>query len=259
MKTKIIPLLMLALACASTVHADWFSRTKYREPIHREGAFNADGILTIENVNGKVTIEAWDRNAYVIEGEKRAKDEDDLDRIDIKWSLDDDHIGIKVKLPKKKGFFSMGTIDGRVDLVIKVPASAHVRDVQTVNGALKITGMTGRVNASTVNGSIDATNLGGSAKIHTVNGGVRAHFAQLNPDANIEFNTVNGGVKIYLPEGAGATLKASVVNGHIETDMPVMMQGRVGKKSLNGTIGDGGAIIEANTVNGSIKFAQSDR
>ena len=245
--------LILALALpilALSAHADW--GRNHAEPFAKSGAFTAQGTVSIENVNGKITIETWDRDSYAIEGEKKAKSDADLQLIDLQWDLSANHIGLKVKLPKKKGWFKWSNVDGQVDITVKIPATARLEEISTVNGGITLTGVMGDVKASTVNGSITASNLGGSARLRTVNGGVTADFDALSATARLKLETVNGGIKLRLPADAGASLRAAVVNGHINADIPITMQGTIGRKSLNGTIGDGAAVIEMNTVNGGI-------
>lgn len=255
MKLRTYALPFLACCLAAVAHADW--GRKYTESFRYEGTFLADGSVTIENVNGKIVLQTWDRDAYLIEGEKRTKREEDLARIEIQEDRAPDHLNVKVKLPKKGGgwFGGGSTIDGSVELVITVPASAHVKALRTVNGGLEINGLTGPLRASTVNGGIAAHDLGGDAHISTVNGGVRVDFTHLDAAANLEFETVNGSIRVGLPADAGARVKGSVVNGHIESDLPLTLQGAIGKRSLNGTIGDGAASLSVSTVNGSIHLS----
>lgn len=255
---KLRSLLFLAAAFGLTLsaYADWGRR--HTEPFSMQGDFAPDGTVTVHNVNGRVTIETWDRDAYAIEGEKKAKSQEDLDLIELQWDVDHDHIALKVKLPKKKGWFNWGNVDGQVDVTIKVPATVNLKDVSTVNGGVELSGLRGIVHASTVNGAVSARNLAGSAKLSTVNGGVTAEFDAVPDTARLELSTVNGGIKLRLPSDAGASIHGSVVNGSINADIPITMKGKIGRKSLNGTIGEGNAVIEMSTVNGGIKIQSMD-
>ncbi len=256
MKLRSLLLFGAALGLTLTAHADWGRR--HTEAFNKEGAFSPTGTVRIENVNGRISIETWDQDAYAIVGEKKAKHEEDLELIDLQWDLSADHIGLKVKLPKKKGFFNWGNIDGQVDVTVKVPATARLEDISTVNGAVEISGVSGPVHASTVNGAVVAHNLSGSASLRTVNGGVKADFDRVESTARLKFETVNGGIRVRLPSDAGAAIRASVVNGHVEADLPITMQGKISRKSLRGTIGDGSAEISISTVNGGIKIEDID-
>jgi len=48
------------------------------------------------------------------------------------------------------------------------------------------------------------------------------------------------------------------VNGRVETDFPVKITGKISTRHLRGTIGNGGATLKLNTVNGSITLHEAD-
>jgi DUF4097 and DUF4098 domain-containing protein YvlB len=52
-------------------------------------------------------------------------------------------------------------------------------------------------------------------------------------------------------------VNASTVNGDIDTDYPVTVQGRFGRRSINGTIGTGGRSLLLTTVNGNIAIRKN--
>jgi len=60
-----------------------------------------------------------------------------------------------------------------------------------------------------------------------------------------------------LPDGLNAEVKAATVNGDIETDFPMSVQGRISKRRLEGTIGSGGRLLELSTVNGGIELRKA--
>src|SRR5256885_9595793 len=73
----------------------------------------------------------------------------------------------------------------------------------------------------------------------------------------LEFRTVNGGITLDLPAGLSTEVRAKTVNGDIQTDFPLMVTGRLGPRSLRGTIGSGGRRLALETVNGSIRLRKS--
>jgi DUF4097 and DUF4098 domain-containing protein YvlB len=52
-------------------------------------------------------------------------------------------------------------------------------------------------------------------------------------------------------------VKGSTVNGGIESEFPLTVQGKFGPRSITGTIGKGGRRLELNTVNGGITLAMA--
>jgi DUF4097 and DUF4098 domain-containing protein YvlB len=57
-----------------------------------------------------------------------------------------------------------------------------------------------------------------------------------------------------MPAGVNADVKASTVNGGIETDFPLTVSGRFGPKNISGRIGAGGRELNIKSVNGGIHW-----
>jgi DUF4097 and DUF4098 domain-containing protein YvlB len=74
---------------------------------------------------------------------------------------------------------------------------------------------------------------------------------------DLEFATVNGSITIAIGGGVNAHLSASTVNGDIDSDFPVTVQGRFGPRHVDATIGRGGPEIHASTVNGGIRLRRA--
>jgi DUF4097 and DUF4098 domain-containing protein YvlB len=251
MKSSIPALLAVLFFAHSLARAEDY---QFKEPFTRSGAFSATGEITLENVNGSVEVRTWDKNEILIEGEKSARTEDELNRIDLKIEVSESRATIKVRLPKRTdSFFSSGNIRAAVRFTLTVPATAALAKISTVNSSVSIEGARGRVNASSVNGGVRANGLAGPAKLETVNGAINARFDSVAERQELSFKTVNGQIMVSLPKDAGVQLHGSVVNGSIKCDFPLEL-GQKDKKarSLSGKIGDGRASLEAETVNGSI-------
>jgi len=142
--------------------------------------------------------------------------------------------------------------DVSVRWTIQVPDGINL-ETHTVNGDVNVTEVGGDVAASTVNGDIDLSTRG-TAEAHTVNGSITASLGRADWNGTATFKTVNGSVTLEVPDGLGARVDASTVNGSIETDFPITVRGRFARRSLHGTIGDGGRDLELATVNGSIRI-----
>ncbi len=250
MKFRLLALAALALATAAFVRAENYS---FKEAFTRTGAFSATGRVSLETVNGDVDIVTWDKNEILIEGEKSAKTDEELKLIDLTIDLSDSRAAIVVKLPKRSGSFWGGnTIRAAVHFKLTVPAAAVLDKIETVNATVTLDSLRGAVNAGTVNGSIRAKNLGATARLETVNGSVRADFTALSAGQKITAKTVNGRVVVRVPKDSGLDFHAETVNGGIDCDFPIELHGKKHRHELSGKIGDGRAILEAETVNGGI-------
>jgi hypothetical protein len=154
--------------------------------------------------------------------------------------------------PGKEGRNSVRNNDVQVDFTIRVPRGVKL-SANTVNGGIDARGIQADVLAHTVNGKI-VVEAKGNVQAHTVNGGITATMGDTSWTGTREFHTVNGGITLELPATANTDFNASVVNGNIESDFPIMVRGKIDPRRLSGTLGSGGRELKMNTVNGSIKI-----
>ncbi len=254
MKLRLFALAALAFSIAALTRADNYDS---KETFTRTGAFDANGRVSLENINGDVDIRTWNKNEILIEGEKSAKTDEELKLIDLKIELSGSEATIKVHLPKRPGGFFANNIRAAVRFKLTVPATAVLEKIASVNSTVTVDGVRGSVRASTVNGSIHTMDLGSAARLATVNGSIHASFNALASGQEISCKTVNGQIHVTLPKDAGFELHSSTVNGGVDCDFPLESGKKRHGHSLSGKIGDGRASLEAETVNGGVHIASS--
>lgn len=157
--------------------------------------------------------------------------------------------------PGEGGRMSVRNNDVKVEFTVRVPAGTRFV-ARTVNGGIEANDLAGDVEAHTVNGSVEVR-TSETATVETVNGSIRASIGQGgSPDRTLRFQTVNGAIQLGLPAGAGARVRAETTNGDLDTDFPLTIRGfsRAGPRRVEGTIGDGGPVLELRTVNGGIQL-----
>ncbi|MEJ2503155.1 MAG: DUF4097 family beta strand repeat-containing protein [Gemmatimonadota bacterium] len=142
--------------------------------------------------------------------------------------------------------------DVKVDFDIRVPEGVRFAG-HTVNGSVDAEEIRADVRASTVNGNVDVATTG-FAEASSVNGDISCRLGRSAFDGDVEFETVNGSITIEMPDGLNADFRANTVNGSIDSDFPILVTGKVSRRSLRGTIGDGGPELRLSTVNGSIRL-----
>lgn len=133
---------------------------------------------------------------------------------------------------------------------VRVPKGVQL-DGKTVNGGLTVEGVDTPARLATVNGAISFDGVGAHA-METVNGAISARFTRAEWSGEARLKTVNGAVTLSLPEGADLTLEGRTMNGGINSDFPITMQGRWGPRSFRGTIGRGGRELQVETINGGV-------
>jgi DUF4097 and DUF4098 domain-containing protein YvlB len=107
-----------------------------------------------------------------------------------------------------------------------------------------------RFDGNTVNGSIRADGLRSDVQVATVNGRLNIETTGFVSDAA----TVNGDIDLVLPVGLNAVFHATMVNGRVESDFPILVTGRISRRNVSGTIGNGGPDLRVSTVNGTIRL-----
>jgi DUF4097 and DUF4098 domain-containing protein YvlB len=73
----------------------------------------------------------------------------------------------------------------------------------------------------------------------------------------LDVSTTNGGVSMSIPENYSAHLETGTVNGHLNIDFPVTVQGNI-TRELAVNLGSGGATIRAMTTNGGVRIRRGD-
>lgn len=217
------------------------------------------GTLSIENINGDITITSGTDGRVYISAIKKAERQDYLDGMEIKVSASDERIKVRTEHPRNKdSWFNFGGNSGSVSYEIVVPENTRLDSIETVNGEIEIAGVRGDVSVDTTNGDINLNNLRGSLEADTVNGSIDAAFDSLGGDQRIQAETVNGRVTLRLPADASARVDAGTVNGGIDADDFGLKvdKGFLGR-DLDGEIGDGDARINVSTVNGGIKIRKN--
>lgn len=227
------------------------------------GTLNAGQTLWIKNVNGSIHAEPSTGKEVQITAIKTAR-RSDPSEVRIEVSKSSDGIAICTIYPAPFGspentceasddsHSHTRNNDVSVEYTVHVPAGITF-SANTVNGVIEAIDLKGPVRANTVNGRIRLSTLD-RAQAETVNGSIEARVGSSTWREPLEFQTVNGHIDLSLPENASAEVRASTVNGDIETDFPLMVHGRIGRHHIEGSIGKGGGSLRLETVNGGIRL-----
>ncbi len=238
-----LPLVTLVVALASAVPCLAISKDfNQTYPLQPGGSFE------LQNVNGTVEVQGWDRDTVEIHAVKSAKHrESDLDRVSIEVDAKSDAISLVTRYPQDEG------VEVVVDYTVRVPRSARVQHLGTVNGTLRVAGLDALEDLHTVNGNIEVFESGGNVHAHTTNGSVQLELARLHDKDGAAAETTNGSILLAIPTDTHADLEARSLNGSFSSELPLTMQGSLRPREVHGRFGNGGAPIRLNTVNGGIR------
>jgi hypothetical protein len=177
---------------------------------------------------------------------------------------------------------------GRAAITIRVPKGCPVTlnlvtanavitglsgrvSVKTASGDVSLDGVTGPIDANTATGAIEAQGVGGSVSFNSVSGDLalargvierlNAHSVSgkittdvdLSGGASVQVKTVSGEVTMRLAASTSAEVSLTSVAGRIDSAFPELRRDqRAVPKSVAGTLGDGDASLNVNSVSGAI-------
>ena len=129
---------------------------------------SANGRVSLSNVNGSITVEAWDRNEVRVEYTKIADSKERLSDVEVRIDQKPDSIAIETnydnwKKDKDHGWKFSGKLE--VEFHLMVPRTAMLNEIETVNGSVTASNFTNFTKISAVNGTVKASNIRGTARI----------------------------------------------------------------------------------------------
>ena len=139
---------------------------------------------------------------------------------------------------------------------IYVPKHTNLT-LQTVNGPVSVADVTGRMDLDAVNGPVDLDGVGGDVHAHAQNGPLEVTLAGAKWDGTgLDAETRNGPVDLTLPLRYAAHLETGTVNGPMEMNFPITVQGLIDPRHLSLDLGGGGPTIRVITTNGPVTVRQ---
>lgn len=233
------------------------------ETIDRTFDVRPGATVALSNVNGAITIAAWDQPRVRVVARKTVEGKKDelqeaLRDLRVEIQPRDGGLVITTDYPKRNGGSSFldwlingdDRVRSEVRYELTVPRSMSL-DVENVNGAIRVTDVSGKHDLDTTNGRIEVARCAGSLDASTTNGAIHAELTNVAQGQPLRFSTTNGRVEVTLPANLAVDVDAGTTNGSIRSDLPVMAK-RVSENSLRGSINGGGTPLRIRTTNGGI-------
>jgi len=156
-----------------------------------------------------------------------------------------------VEVRRLKGSLNAETSNGPVEL----DDIDGAVDVRTSNGHVRAEGIRGALDATTSNNSIHAMldKVDGTVRVQSSNGGIDLSLPP-NTQSAVRAHTSNSGITLHLPGEVNARLSAGTSNASISSDFEMRMRGEISKHHIEGSIGNGGPLIDLSTSNGQIRI-----
>ena len=244
-------------------------------------ANTADGFITIKGLD---TTECRVLAKVVAHARTQEAAEDLAEKIHVRLEPAGDGLKVVIDKPAVIANAHFG-----VSFTADVPAKTSLA-LETSDGAVSVTGITGRVDAKTSDRPVNAEGIDGDLRLrtsdgsitikdvrgdsvklrtsdgsihcrnivasqmecHTSDGGIEIELApEATKAINLNATTSDGSISLTAPPGLSAAIDAETSDGSIRTHLPIMVQGKIGG-SLHGIIGAGEGKIYLKTSDGSI-------
>ncbi|HSS21852.1 MAG TPA: DUF4097 family beta strand repeat-containing protein [Pyrinomonadaceae bacterium] len=209
------------------------------------GTLDVDG-----RTNGGISIKGWERKEILMRARVQAVAHSEAEAKEMAGQIKIETGGSKI--------FATGPEKQNdrwwtVSYEIFVPLRSNL-SLKTNNGGISIADVNGRVDFSALNGGVNLKHIGGYVHGETTNGGLNIELAGDRWDGEaLDVSTTNGGVNMSIPENYSAHLETGTVNGRVNVDFPVTVQGDI-TRELALDLGGGGAKVKAKTVNGGVRI-----
>jgi len=241
----------LFLACAAILAIAFPGLATTEQVFDKTYPLQAGGHFALDNVNGSVQVEGWDRQEVEVTAVKTAQnDPRDVDRVQIEVESEPCEVDVHTRYPDGEG------AGVAVEYHIHVPNRVLLGSVHTVNGSLIVRGVDGGGELRSVNGDVEVLQSSGRFNAKTTNGNLHLVLRELGDDASpMNLETVNGSVELGLPWDARADLNMRNMNGELYSEVPVTSTVALpGSRAFHGRLGHGGGAISLRTVNGGIRL-----
>jgi DUF4097 and DUF4098 domain-containing protein YvlB len=252
-----LALAFLAVTASATTLEEKFDRTFDVRPGAR---------VALANVNGNITIRAWDQPRVRIQAQKKVHASGDKDakaamaELKIEIVQSDGGLRVVTRYPKRGDgldfldwMFGGGRVNASVTYEVDVPRSMSL-DLDNTNGGIDVSDIRGSHRIETTNGRISLARCAGDIEAETTNGGIRAELLAVTPGKAMSLSTTNGRISLSAPTTLAAHVDAATTNGSINTELPITTTSKAGRHSLRGDLNGGGPELRLRTTNGSIEI-----
>lgn len=271
MRRFVAPALAASVLLLSSCHFDFdlgdMGETRFREDFHHSYALKSGGRVEIENFNGSIEINGWDKETVEINGTKYAASQELLNKLKVEISNMPDSIRIRsvrpmerrgnmgvkyiLNVPKKAILERITSSNGSVR-VAQIEGNGRIK---TSNGAVRASNFKGDIDISTSNGAVELDTFAGGATIRTSNGSIKAHGVRGFFDAD----TSNGAIDAHILEASsGRPVRAESSNGRISLQVDALNNNDIQASTSNSSLtvklpSNLNARIKASTSNANIE------
>jgi hypothetical protein len=193
-----------------------FAVEPLEEIVDQKYNVDADATLTVQNIDGSISVYAADKPEIRIQAIKKAYDAERLRGIVVDVKATQNSVAITTSFPPRKN--ALSDRSGTVDYIIVVPQTARITDLSLTNGELLVEGLRngGSARARLVNGWLAGHNCFGDLDLAVETGRLDVAYDWWeNREFAIKAFSTRGNVRAIFPSDASLNLSASAVEGRV--------------------------------------------
>jgi len=228
---------------------------------------NADGLVSVENIKGRIVVRTWTQPQVRItgtlgEGTEKLQVEGDARALHIAvkypeghgwnlWSngnraepsvievtmprgasLDLDSVSADIDVQQVAGRrISSQTVSGNTRITASSPGDVHA---ESVSGDVFMRITTAKTSVETVSGDIDVQGgLTGDVSLESISGGIRLSAGRLG---NLSLDTVSGDGHVKFDLNPDGVAKLEALSGDLGLDLPATASARLHVETFSGSI-----------------------
>jgi DUF4097 and DUF4098 domain-containing protein YvlB len=231
-------------------------------------------VVNASLLNGGITVTGYSGKEVIVEARARGRESGRESRPNPKTEglrrLDSRGTGLSVEEQDNEVTIGVRALNQTVDLSIQVPFSTSLKLKCLNDGNIHVTRVSGEIDANDLNGAVKLTDITGTVVAHSLNEDVTVTFAKVTPGKSMSFSSLNGDIDVTLPADIQARVKLKTDNGEIYSDFDIRPEaspagakvtengrkdGRFRvqfEKAMYGSINGGGPEMQFTTFNGKI-------
>jgi hypothetical protein len=221
---------------------------KARHCEERESRLRSGGPFVVDaRENGGVAVHGWDGDSVLLRAVVETRAGSDAAAVALAKEI---HVVTEGTIHAEGPATTRGS-SWWVTFELYVPRHSDLT-LDTRNGPISVRDVSGRMQLRAENGPLVLSRVGGDVHGRTTNGPLDVTLGGSKWEgAGLDAETSNGPVVLTVPASYSAHLVTGTVNGPVQIDIPMTLQGRIGRR-IETDLGSGGAQVRAVTTNGPL-------
>lgn len=249
-------LVVLSASCIYVVVEDPQAAGRLMRPrLEKSLPFPADGVLAVEAEKAEVEIRGWDEEEISLVAEEDRPVPSGprfIGSLDDEPDVEIDRTGDRLLI--RAGLSGGG--GNQVKLVLRIPRSLRVRDMDVREGTILLADFYGDALVRLESGELRVENCSGSLDARVGEGDITAEFLDVREEDKVRLEAADGDITLLLEETVRAALDARAAEGEITSDLDLNIPLPAGEAKVD-LGGGGGGRIELRAERGSIHIQKS--